>query len=74
MTFTDSFDLYESPHESDCRGMDNIDNIVSEFTNHPSIIKIKERYKFKGSFSFRRITREEIKIYLCQVNFKERNL
>ena len=28
-----SFDLYESPYENDCRGMDNIDNIVSEFTN-----------------------------------------
>ena len=41
----------------------NIDNIVSEFRNHLSILKIKERDKVKRNFSFRRAAREEINIY-----------
>ena len=58
---TDSLDLYEFPDEKVCEGLDDIDNIVYKFRNHPSIIKIKEQYKVKSNFSFRLATTEEIK-------------
>ena len=58
---TDSFDLYESPDEKICEGLDDIDNIVYKFRNHPRIVKIKEQYKVKSNFSFRLATTEEIK-------------
>ena len=58
---TDSLDLYEFPDVRVCEGLDDIDNIVYKFRNHPSIIKIKERYKVKENFSFRLATTEEIK-------------
>ena len=35
--------------------------MVYKFRNHPSIIKIKERYKVKKNLSFRLATTEEIK-------------
>ena len=47
---TDSLDLYEFPDVRVCEGRDDIDNIVYKFGNHPSIIKIKERYKVKEIF------------------------
>ena len=31
--------------EKVCEGLDDIDNIVYEFRNHPSIVKITEQYK-----------------------------
>ena len=58
---TDSLDLYEFPDVRVCKGLDDIDNIVYKFRTHPSIIKIKERYKVKENFSFRLATTEEIK-------------
>ena len=58
---TDFLDLHESPDVRVCEGRDDIDNIVYKFRNHPSIIKIKERYKVKENFSFRLATTEEIK-------------
>ena len=58
---TDSLDLYEFLDVRVCEGRDDIDNIVYKFRNHPSIIKIKERYKVKENFSFRLATTEEIK-------------
>ena len=58
---TDSLDLYEFPHEKVCEGLDDIDNVVYKFRNHPSIVKIKEQYKVKSNFSFRLATTEEIK-------------
>ena len=57
---TDSLDLYEFTDEKVCEGLDDIYNIVYKFRNHPSIVKIKERYKVKGNFSFRLVTTEEI--------------
>ena len=39
----DSLELYEFPDVRVCEGLDDIDNIVYKFRNHPSIIKIKER-------------------------------
>ena len=64
---TDSLDLYEFPNEKVCGGLDDIDNIVYKFRNHPSIIKIKEQYKVKSNFSFRLATTEEIKAIIRDV-------
>ena len=57
---TDSLDLYEFTDRKVCEGLDDIYNIVYKFRNHPSIVKIEERYKVKGNFSFRLVTTEEI--------------
>ena len=65
---TDSLDLYEFPDVRVCKGRDDIDNIVYKFRNHPSIIKIKERYKVKENFSFRLATTEEIKTIIRDLN------
>ena len=53
--------LYDFPYENVCKGLDDIDNIVCKFKNHQSIIKLKERYKVKGNFSFRLAVKEETK-------------
>ena len=58
---TDSLNLYEFPDVKICEGLDEIDNIVYKFTNHPNIIKVKPPYKVKGIFSFRLATAAEIK-------------
>ena len=58
---TDSLNLYEFPDVRVCEGLDDVDNIVYKFRNHPSIVKIKELYKIKGNFSFRLATTEKIK-------------
>ena len=49
---TDSLDLPEFPDGKVWVGLDDIDNIVYKFKNHQSIVRIKERYKVKGNFSF----------------------
>ena len=38
---TDSLGLYEFPDVRVCEGLNDIDNIVYKFINHPSIVKIK---------------------------------
>ena len=58
---TDFLNLYELSDVRVCEGLDDIDNIVYKFRNHPSIVKIEERCKVKGDFSFRLATTEEIK-------------
>ena len=58
---TDSLNLYEFPDVRVSEGLDDIDNIVYKFRNHPSIVKIKERYRTKDNFSFRLATTEEIR-------------
>ena len=40
---TDSLNLYEFPDGKVCEGLDDIDNIVYKFRNHPSIVKIKQQ-------------------------------
>ena len=57
----DSLDLYEFPYEKICEELDNIGNIVCNFKNNPSIVKIKERYKVKDNFSFILAMTKEIK-------------
>ena len=58
---TDSLNLYDFPDVRVSEGLDDIDNIVYKFRNHPSIVKIKERYRIKDNFSFRLATTEEIR-------------
>ena len=58
---TDSLNLYEFSDVKFYEGLDDIDNIVYKFKNHPSIVKIKERYKVKGNVSFRLAMTKEIK-------------
>ena len=58
---TNSLVLYKLPGEKVCEGLDDIDNIVYKFRNHPSLVKIKEQYKIKGSFSFKLATTEGTK-------------
>ena len=58
---TDSFNLYEFSDVKFYEGLDDIDNIVYKFKNHPSIVKLKERYKVKGNVSFRLAMTKEIK-------------
>ena len=36
----DSLDLNELPDEKVCEGLNDIDNIVYKFRNHPSIVNI----------------------------------
>ena len=55
------FGLLEFPNEKVCEGLDDVDNIVYRFKNHPSIAKFSERYKVQGNFSFKLATTEEIK-------------
>ena len=58
---TNSLVLYKLPGEKVCEGLDDIDNKVYKFRNHPSLVKIKEQYKIKGSFSFKLATTEGTK-------------
>ena len=64
---TDSLDLYEFPDGKVWEGLDDINNIVYKFKNHPSIVKIKKRYKVKGNFSFTLATTEEIKTIFSDI-------
>ena len=57
----DSLDLYGSFYEKFWEELVHIDSIVCKFTNHQ---KIKEWCKFKGSFSSRLATTEEIKVII----------
>ena len=58
---TDPLNLYEHPDVSVWEGLYDFDNIVYEFRNHQTIVKIKKRYKVKENISFRLATTEKIK-------------
>ena len=64
---TNSLVLYKLPGEKVCEGLDDIDNIVYKFRNHPSLVKIKEQYKIKGSFSFKLATTEGTKAIITDL-------
>ena len=53
----DFLDLYEFLDEKVCELLDDADNIVCKFRNHPSIVKIIEQYKVRSNFAFRLVTR-----------------
>ena len=48
----DSLDLYEFSSEPHRVYADEIVNIVSKFKTHPCIVKIKNYFKIKTTFSF----------------------
>ena len=56
----DSLDLYEFPSKPSREYADEIDNIVSKFKTHPSIVKIKKHFKINTSFSFSPTNKDEI--------------
>ena len=56
----DSVDLHEFPLEPRREYADKIDNILSKFKTHPSIIKIKKHFKIKTTFSFGLKSKDEI--------------
>ena len=56
----DSLDLYEFPSEPRREYVDEIDNIVSKFKTHPSIVKIKKHFKIETTFSFIPTSKDEI--------------
>ena len=56
----DSVDLHEFPLEPRREYPDKIDNILSKFKTHPSIIKIKKHFKIKTTFSFGLKSKDEI--------------
>ena len=56
----DLLDLYEFPPEPRREYADEIDNIVSKFKTHPSIIKNKKHFKIKTTFSFSPTSKDEL--------------
>ena len=56
----DSLDLYEFPSKPSREYADEIDNIVSKFKTHPSIVKIKKHFKINTTFSFSPTSKDEI--------------
>ena len=56
----DSLDLLQFPSEPRREYADEIDNIVSKFKTHPSIVKIKKHFEIKTTFSFSPTSKDEI--------------
>ena len=56
----DSLVLYDFPSKLRREYADEIDNIVSKFNTHPSIVKIKKHFKIKTTFSFSPTSKDEI--------------
>ena len=56
----DSLVLYDFPSKLRREYADEIDNIVSKFNTHPSIVKFKKHFKIKTTFSFSPISKDEI--------------
>ena len=56
----DSLGLYEFSSEPRREYADEIDNIVSKFKTHPSIVKIKKHFKIKTTFFFSLTSKDEI--------------
>ena len=55
-----SLDLYEFFSKPHRKYADEIDNIVSKFKTHSSIVKIKKHFKIKTTFSFSPTSKDEI--------------
>ena len=56
----DSLDLYKFPSKLTRVYADEIDNLVSEFKTHQSIVKIKKHFKINTTFSFSPTSKDEI--------------
>ena len=60
LKIVNSLDLYEFPSKPSSEYADEIDNIVSKFKTHPSIVKINKHFKINTTFSFSPTSKDEI--------------
>ena len=56
----DSLGLFEFPSKLRREYADKMDNTVSKFKTHPSIVKNKKHFKIKTAFSFSPTSKDEI--------------
>jgi len=57
---TDSLNLFEWPVQID-ESIDNIEGIILKYSNHPSIIKIKKKFKLNEKFSFHEVSEDTVR-------------
>ena len=57
---TDSVELFDWPLQPNVF-CDKVQNIIKRFSNHPSIIKIKHKFKLKKKFSFQCVSEATVK-------------
>ena len=50
---------------------DNLKKIISEYKNHPSVVKIKGSYKHSGSFDLPKTNRKDINKIIKSLNSKK---
>ena len=56
---TDSLELFDWPLKLNF-SYDKVQNIITSFSNHPSIIKIKHKFKFNKKFSFQYVSKATV--------------
>ena len=59
-TFTDSLELFDWPLQSNI-SYGKVQNIIKSFFNHPSIIKIKPKFKLNKKFSFQCVSEAKVR-------------
>ena len=57
---TDSLELFDWPLQSNV-SCDKVQNIIKRFSNHPSIIKIKHKFKLNKKFSFQCVSEATVR-------------
>ena len=57
---TDSLELFDWPLQSNI-SYDKVQNIIKSFSNHPSIIKIKHKFKLNKKFSFQCVSEATVR-------------
>ena len=57
---TDSLELFDWSLQSN-GSCDELQNIIKRFSNHPSIIKIKDKIKLNKKFSFQRVSEATVR-------------
>ena len=60
---TDSLELFDWPLQSNV-SCDKMQNIIKRFSNHPSIIKIKHKFKLKKKFSFQCVSEATVRKFV----------
>ena len=73
VTIAESLSIRETPNKpASTEGLpDPVFAAINKFSNHPSIIKIKDTCHRSESFSFRTFTRQEIEIEIANLNSKK---
>ena len=57
---TDSLELFDWPLQSNI-SYGKVQNIIASFSNHPSIIKIKHKFKLNKKFSFQFVSEATVR-------------